>query len=68
MTFQVFVSSSFINLRTERDALQRDASARLHEYWQKHNCRFQAIDPRFRFRLGCGGQRDVTEDQDSKLG
>ncbi len=43
------------------------ASPWLREHWQKYDCWLQAIDLRFRLRSGCGGQREVTEVQGSKL-
>jgi len=50
LTFRVFVSSTFSDLKAERDALESDVFPRLREYCQKHGCRFQAIDLRFRLR------------------
>lgn len=47
LTFRVFVSSTFSDLKAERDALQRDVFPRLREYCRKHGCRFQAIDLRW---------------------
>jgi hypothetical protein len=44
LTFRVFVSSTFSDLKAEREALQMDVFPRLREYCQKHGCRFQAID------------------------
>jgi len=38
LTFRVFVSSTFSDLKTERSALQENAFPRLHAYrWQKGN-------------------------------
>ena len=47
LTFRVFISLTFSDLKAKRDALQRDVFPRLHEYCQKHGCRFQAIDLRW---------------------
>jgi NACHT domain- and WD repeat-containing protein len=47
LTFWVPVSSTFSDLKAERDALQRDVFPRLRELCQKHGCRFQAIDLRW---------------------
>lgn len=47
LTFRVFVSSTFSDLKAERDALQRDVFPRLREYCQDHGARFQAIDLRW---------------------
>ena len=50
LTFRVFISSTFSDLKTERDALQAHVFPRLREYCQTHGlhgCRFQAIDLRF---------------------
>ena len=47
LTFRVFVSSTFSDLKAERDALQENVFPRLREYCQKHGCRFQAIDLRW---------------------
>jgi NACHT domain- and WD repeat-containing protein len=47
LTFRVFVSSTFSDLKAERDALQRDVFPRVREYCTKHGARFQAIDLRW---------------------
>lgn len=47
LTFRVFLSSTFSDLKSERDALQKDVFPRQREYCQKHGCRFQAIDLRW---------------------
>lgn len=44
LTFRVFVSLTFSDLKVEWDALQRDMFPRLREYYQRHGCRFQTID------------------------
>ena len=46
-TFRVFISSTFSDLKAERNALQKDVFPRLRELCQKHECRFQAIDLRW---------------------
>jgi hypothetical protein len=43
-TFRVFVSSTFEDLKAERDALQRDVFPRLRKLCEENNARFQAID------------------------
>jgi hypothetical protein len=49
-TFRVFVSSTFADLKAERDALQRRVFPRLRELCLRHGCRFQAIDLRWGVR------------------
>lgn len=49
-TFRVFVSSTFEDLKTERDALQRDVFPKLRKLCQQHGARFQAIDLRWGVR------------------
>ena len=43
-TFRVFVSSTFEDLKAERDALQRHVFPRLRKLCEANNARFQAID------------------------
>ncbi len=45
--FRVFVSSTFADLRAERDALQRDVFPRLHRLCARHGASFQPIDLRW---------------------
>jgi len=45
--YRVFVSSTFDDLREERDVLQRDVFPRLARLCAKHGCQFQAIDLRW---------------------
>ena len=45
--FRVFVSSTFADLRAERDALQRDVYPRLHHLCARHGASFQPIDLRW---------------------
>ena len=46
-TFRVFVSSTFSDLKAERNALQEKVFPRLKELCTQHGCRFQAIDLRW---------------------
>jgi len=46
-TFRIFVSSTFADLKAEREALQRAVFAKLRELCQQHGARFQAIDLRW---------------------
>jgi NACHT domain- and WD repeat-containing protein len=46
-TFRVFVSSTFSDLREERDALQQRVFPKLRELCKKYGCSFQAIDLRW---------------------
>jgi len=46
-TFRVFVSSTFSDLKEERNALQEKVFPRLRELCMQHGCRFQAIDLRW---------------------
>jgi len=46
-TFRIFVSSTFSDLKAERDALQRFVFPRLRELCAKSGARFQAIDLRW---------------------
>ncbi len=45
--FRVFVSSTFADMRGERNALQKWAFPRLAEYCARYRCHFQAIDLRW---------------------
>lgn len=47
LTFRVFVSSTFSDLKAERNALQKNAFPRLRAYCQEKGARFQAIDLRW---------------------
>jgi Domain of unknown function (DUF4062)/NACHT domain len=49
-TFRIFVSSTFSDLKEERNALQRYVFPRLRELCTQHGCRFQAIDLRWGVR------------------
>jgi WD40 repeat protein len=46
-TFRVFVSSTFSDLKAERNALQERVFPKLREMCEQHGCRFQAIDLRW---------------------
>jgi len=46
-TFRIFVSSTFSDLKAERNALQEHVFPKLRELCTKHGCRFQAIDLRW---------------------
>ena len=43
-TFRLCVSSTFSDLKAERNALQQEAFPNLRELCMQHGCRFQAID------------------------
>jgi hypothetical protein len=45
-TFRIFVSSTFSDLKGERNALQKEVFPKLRELCMQHSCRFQAIDLR----------------------
>jgi hypothetical protein len=49
-TFRIFVSSTFEDLKAERDALQREGFPRLRKLCEAHGARFQAIDLRWGVR------------------
>ena len=53
-TFRVFVSSTFSDLKDERNALQKDVFPELRKLCQQHGCRFQAIDLRWGVREEAG--------------
>lgn len=57
LTFRVFISSTFSDLKAERDALQKDAFPRLRTYCEKHGARFQPVDLRW------GVSRESSLDQ-----
>jgi NACHT domain- and WD repeat-containing protein len=46
-TFRVFISSTFSDLREERDALHKKVFPKLKRLCQKQGCNFQAIDLRW---------------------
>jgi len=47
LTFRVFVSSTFSDLKAERNALQKNVFPQLRELCLQYGCRFQAIDLRW---------------------
>ena len=49
-TFRIFVSSTFSDLKEERNALQSEVFPRLRELCQEYGCKFQAIDLRWGVR------------------
>ena len=49
-TFRVFVSSTFEDLKEERNALQREVFPKLRTLCDQHGARFQAIDLRWGVR------------------
>jgi len=49
-TFRIFVSSTFSDLKEERNALQRDVFPKLRDLCIQHGFRFQAIDLRWGVR------------------
>ena len=53
-TFRIFVSSTFSDLKEERNALQQHVFPRLRELSLQHGCRFQAIDLRWGVREEAG--------------
>jgi DNA polymerase III delta prime subunit len=57
LIFRVFVSSTFIDLVAERNALQEDAFPELRKYCQERGARFQAID----LRWGVGQEAAVDQ-------
>lgn len=58
---RVFVSSTFSDMKHERNALAADAFPKLEQLCQRHRFQFQAIDLRFLLRQGFGGQGGVGE-------
>lgn len=49
-TFRIFVSSTFSDMKEERNALQREVFPLLRELCLRHGCRFQAVDLRWGVR------------------
>lgn len=60
-TFRVFVSSTFEDLREERNALQREAFPKLAKLCESHGARFQAIDLRWGVREEAGLDQKTME-------
>ena len=57
-TFRIFVSSTFSDLKEERNALQEKVFPRLRELCLQHGCRFQAVDLRWGVREEAGLSSD----------
>ncbi len=53
-TFRIFVSSTFSDMKEERNALQREVFPLLRELCLRHGCRFQAVDLRWGVRDEAG--------------
>ena len=49
-TFRIFLSSTFSDLKEERNALQEWVFPKLRDLCMQHGCRFQAIDLRWGVR------------------
>ena len=47
LIFRVFVSSTFQDMKLERNALQQNVFPKLREYCRQRNARFQAVDLRW---------------------
>jgi len=60
-TFRVFVSSTFEDLKEERNALQRQVFPRLSKICESHGARFQAIDLRWGIREEAGLDQKTME-------
>ena len=60
-TFRVFVSSTFDDLKAERNALQRKAFPGLRTICEQHGARFQAIDLRWGVRDEAGLDQKTME-------
>lgn len=60
-TFRVFVSSTFEDLKEERNALQRDAFPKLRTLCEQHGARFQAIDLHWGVRVEAGLDQQTLE-------
>ena len=74
--FRVFVSSTFADLKAERNALQEHVFPKLRRLCERHGCRFQAIDLRWGVSeeaaeraesLELGGKSLIKEQFDSAL-
>src|ERR1019366_8368393 len=60
-TFRVFVSSTFEDLKEERNALQREVFPKLAKLCEEHGARFQAIDLRWGVRDEAGRDQKTME-------
>ena len=47
LIFRVFISSTFEDMKIERNALQKAVFPQLREYCRQRNARFQAVDLRW---------------------
>ena len=56
--FRIFVSSTFTDLKAERNALQEKVFPRLQDLASAHGCRFQAIDLRWE---GAGNSSSISQ-------
>ena len=56
-TFRIFVSSTFSDLKAERNALQAQVFPKLRELCQRHGCRLQVIQQGTPCLLQVGGCR-----------
>ena len=60
-TFRLFVSSTFDDLKDERDAWQRGVFPKLRELCRRHGARFQAIDLRWGVRTEAAADHRTME-------
>ena len=63
-TSHLFVTSTFSDLKEERNALQARVFPRLRELCLQHDVRFQAIELRWAVRLGQPGRRALWASPD----
>ena len=56
-TFRVFISSTFNDLKEERNALQQQVFPKLEKLCEQNGCRFQAID----LRWGISEEADLDQ-------
>ena len=61
-TIRVFISSTFSDLKAERNALQERVFPRLKRYCRRRGWSFQAIDLPFRLRRGYGGHGGISHE------
>jgi len=60
-TFRIFVSSTFSDLKEERNALHKYVFPQLREFCMQHGCRFQAIDLRWGVSEEAGHDQQTME-------
>src|SRR5665213_476393 len=60
-TFRIFVSSTFEDLKEERNALQLEVFPKLTKLCEEHGARFQAIDLRWGVREEAGLDQKTME-------